>query len=93
MILGAKPKQPVRVHGRVTSGGRNVDGGQIFVFAEGGALMEGMKMTSVEGGAYEIVLDRPGDYVFGVSEEEGGGGAGTQFYVEVPEARWSRPLP
>src|SRR6185295_14339681 len=53
--------------------------------SEGNALLQGMQLGHTdEGGRYEIVLDRPGDYVFGVGEDLGSG-AGSQFYVAVPE--------
>jgi len=86
VVLGAKPKKPVRVHGRVSEAGAPVGGKAVFAFAEGGALLQGMKLGhSDDSGRYELQLDRPGDYVFGVSEDEGMSNAGTQFYVEVPE--------
>ncbi|MSR64110.1 MAG: carboxypeptidase regulatory-like domain-containing protein [Planctomycetes bacterium] len=86
VVLGAKPKQPVRVHGRVSEAGAPVGNRAVFSFAEGGALFQGMKFgRSDDSGRYELQLDRPGDYVFGVSQDEGMSSAGTQFYVEVPE--------
>ena len=86
VVLGAKPKRPVRVHGRVTEAGSALPEKQVFVFAEGGALLQGMKLTRTDAdGRYEIVLDRPGDYVFGVGQKDGMDGTGAPFYVEVPE--------
>jgi hypothetical protein len=86
VVLGAKKKRPVRVHGRVTEAGIPLADKQVLVFAEGGALLHGMKLARTDAaGRYEVVLDRPGDYVFGVSLREGMEGAGTPFYVDVPE--------
>lgn len=85
VVLGSKPKQPVRVFGRVSEAGAPLAEKQVFAFAEGGALLQGMKLAKTDaGGRYELVLDRPGDYVFGVGESFDGG-TGTQFYEAVPE--------
>jgi hypothetical protein len=76
----------VRVHGRVTEAGSALAEKQVFAFAEGGALLQGMKLARTdEDGRYELVLDRSGDYVFGVGQKEGMDGTGAPFYVEVPE--------
>jgi hypothetical protein len=86
VVLGSKPKRPVRVHGRVTEAGAALAEKQVFAFAEGGALLAGMKRARTDAdGRYELVLDRPGDYVFGVGLRAGMEGTGTPFYVEVPE--------
>ncbi len=86
VVLGSKPKLPVRVHGLVSAAGAPLAERQVLVMAEGGALLQGMKLARTDGaGRYEIVLDRPGDYVFGVSLDEDMGDTGTQFYVAVPE--------
>jgi hypothetical protein len=86
VVLGAKPKRPVGVHGRVTEAGSGLAETQVFAFAEGGALLQGMKLARTDAdGLYELVLDRPGDYVFGVGKREGLEGTGAPFYVEVPE--------
>lgn len=85
VVLGSKPKQPVRVFGRVSEAGVPLSEKQVFAFAEGGALLAGMKLATTDaGGHYEFVLDRPGDYVLGVGDGFGQG-TGTQFYVAVPE--------
>ena len=85
VLLGTKPKKPVRVHGLVTEGGSPVPDKQVFAFAEGAALLQGMKLAHTDAdGRYELVLDRPGDYVLGVGESFDSG-AGSQFYVAVPE--------
>jgi len=86
VVLGAKPKKPVRVHGVVTAAGSPMSEAQVLVFAEGGALFQGMKLASTDqSGRYEIVLDRPGDYVFGIGQDSGFEGTGAPIYVEVPE--------
>lgn len=88
VVLGSKPKRPVRVHGRVTEAGSALAEKQVFAFAEGGALLSGMKLARTDAdGRYELVLDRPGDYVFGIGQSQGLEGTGTPFYVEVPEAQ------
>ncbi len=85
VILGAKPRVPVRVHGRVREAGEPLPESGIFAIAEGGALLQGMKVARTDAdGRYDVVLDRPGDYVFTV-DAEGLDGRGVPFYVEVPE--------
>ncbi len=85
VILGSEPKEPVRVHGRVTAAREPVVDGQVFAVAEGGALMEGMKIAAIdEQGDYELTVDRPGAYVLYVGRE-GADGPGIPFYVDVPE--------
>jgi len=87
VVLGSKPRKPVRVHGQVSEAGAPLVNRGLLVFAEGGALLAGAKAARTgEDGRYEIVLDRPGDYVFGVNPGEDFDGAGVQFFVEVPEA-------
>jgi protocatechuate 3,4-dioxygenase beta subunit len=85
VVLGARPRVPVRVHGRASEAGAGLEGATIFAFAEGGALLQGMKLAKTGAdGRYELELDHPGDYVFGVNQE-GMNGTGVQFPVEVPE--------
>ena len=70
VTLGAEPKRPVRVFGKITKAGEPVAGAQIFSIQEGGALMTGLKMSrSDEDGSYELTVDRPGAYVFGVGDD------------------------
>ena len=87
VVLGAKPVKPVRVHGRVTEASRALEGVSVLAIAEGGTIFQGMKMSKTEAdGRYELVLDRPGDYSFGVNTSgEAFGGVGVQFPVDVPE--------
>jgi carboxypeptidase family protein len=87
VVLGAKPKKPVRVHGVVTEAGAPLADKGVMAFVEGGALLAGMKLGRTDAsGRYELLLDRPGDHVFSVTLGEGMEGAGMPFYVEVPEA-------
>jgi len=52
-----------------------VPGATILVIEEGGALMEGMKMTRADGeGAFEVTVDRPGSFLFTIGRESFGGG-------------------
>jgi protocatechuate 3,4-dioxygenase beta subunit len=96
VILGSEPKVPVRVFGRVTEAGVPLTDGGLYVIAEGGALIEGMKMATIdEQGDYEVVVDRPGDYVFNFSPE-GMGMGGSAFYATVPsepEYRFDLEIP
>ena len=81
--LGAEPKSPVRVHGRVLEAGSPVSEGMVIAISEGSALMQGMKMAEIgEDGLYEVSVDRPGAYVFGV---QGAGADGIEFQLDVPE--------
>lgn len=87
VVLGYEPKAPVRIYGRVTEGGVPRTTGGVFAFAEGNAIIEGMKMGKVdEHGDYEITVDRPGDYVLSLSREAMMGMSGVNFYVTVPAA-------
>jgi protocatechuate 3,4-dioxygenase beta subunit len=63
VVLGATPRVPVRLFGTVTAGGAPVAGGRVIAIAEGGSLMKGMKMSPTDDdGAYEVTLDRPGNF-------------------------------
>jgi hypothetical protein len=85
VVLGAPPKDPVRVHGRVLHGGSAVEGGLISFFAEGSKGFEALKMTSVAtDGSYQTELGAPGRYVVSV-QINGGGGAFQQDNVEYRE--------
>jgi len=85
VVLGAKPKDPVKVTGRVTEAGSPLTETQIIVIEEGGSIMEGLKATTTDAdGRYEVTVDRPGDFVFNV-DMDGGGGTGIPFFVDVPE--------
>ena len=84
VVLGARPKAPVRVHGTVTDARRGLGDAMVLVIAEGGAMMQGMKVAQTdENGRYEVVVDRPGDYAFGIGRQ--GDEPQASFPVTVPE--------
>ncbi|MBI5365058.1 MAG: carboxypeptidase regulatory-like domain-containing protein [Planctomycetes bacterium] len=93
VVLGAPPKAPVRVHGRITRGTNAVTKGTLVVLNEGGALMQNMKFGKVTpDGRYEVTLDQPGDVVL-VYAQEMGRNDGVEFYLSVPEAAdWEHDL-
>ncbi|MCP3914519.1 MAG: hypothetical protein GY711_03055 [bacterium] len=80
--LGATPRVPVRLFGRITRTGEPV-ATEFYAVAEGGSLLSGMKMAKSDAsGEYEVTLERPGAYLLGVES-----GHGTvEFAVDVPEA-------
>ncbi len=82
--LGAEPKRPVRVSGKVIDAGEPLASGQVFGITEGQSLFQGLKFSQITEGRYEFTLDRPGAYVFGVQLEQTG--APLEFQVDVPEA-------
>lgn len=85
VVLGAPPKAPVRVFGKLTRGDQPVTKGMVMVLNEGGALMQNMKFGKVTAdGRYEVTLDQPGDVVLVVSKEMGRSD-GIEFYLSVPE--------
>jgi len=84
--LGAAPRRPVRVHGRVTAGDQPVTDTRLFVVAEGGSILQGMKLATTDPqGAYEVTVDRPGAYSIGVQIDDDGG-PGVEFPIDVPDA-------
>ncbi|MBK7875823.1 MAG: carboxypeptidase regulatory-like domain-containing protein [Planctomycetes bacterium] len=93
VVLGAPPKAPVRVHGKISRAGTPVTKGSVMVLNEGGALMQNMKFGKVTGeGRYEVTLDQPGDIVLVVSKDLGRQD-GVEFYLSVPEvAEYERDL-
>jgi hypothetical protein len=85
VVLGAPPKDPVRVFGRITRAGEPVAKCTVVVVNEGGALMQSMKFATADAdGRYEITLDKPGDIVFVVAREMGRND-GIEFHLSIPE--------
>ncbi len=85
VVLGAPPRAPVVVHGRITRGGEPAARANVMVMHEGGALLERMRAdTADENGFYEVRLDEPGDYTFVVMRQMGGSN-GIDFPVTIPE--------
>jgi len=86
VVLGAPPKAPVRLFGRVTRSGDPVTRGMVVCIGEGGPVLSRMKMAKVNAaGDYAVTLDEPGDYVLGYQDMVESGG-GPDFSVTVPEA-------
>jgi hypothetical protein len=95
VVLGAPPKDPVLVRGRVRHGEEPVSQGMVSFFAEGSKGMEALKIAPLGAdGNYEARLDQPGKYV--ISVQVTGGGAATfqqhtiEFRERVPEVEEHR---
>ncbi|HVS08391.1 MAG TPA: carboxypeptidase regulatory-like domain-containing protein [Planctomycetota bacterium] len=85
VVLGAPPKAPVRLHGRVTAGGEPLSGGFVMAFADGTSMLSSMKMARTdERGAYELRLDSPGAYTL-IASRVMGGDDGSEFHETIPE--------
>jgi protocatechuate 3,4-dioxygenase beta subunit len=85
VVLGAPPKSPVKLTGRITQGGEPVTKCTLVVLNEGGALLQSLKIGKVDAsGHYELTIDKPGDVVLVVTKELGRA-KGVDFYLTVPE--------
>jgi protocatechuate 3,4-dioxygenase beta subunit len=85
VVLGAPPKDPVLVHGRVRHGREPVASGMVNFMPEGGKGLEALKMSALDAsGAFEARLDAPGRYV--VSVQVTGESAFQQQTIEFREA-------
>ncbi|HEX6883671.1 MAG TPA: carboxypeptidase-like regulatory domain-containing protein [Planctomycetota bacterium] len=89
VVLGAPPKDPVVVRGRVRHGDEPVTNGIVSFFAQGSKGMEAMKVANLDSaGRYEARLDEPGKYFVSV-QVTGGTSAFQQHTIEfratVPE--------
>jgi hypothetical protein len=85
VVLGAPPKAPVKLSGRITQGGEPVTKCTLVVLNEGGAILQSLKFGKVDAsGHYELTIDKPGDVVLVVSKEFGRG-KGVDFYLSIPE--------
>lgn len=93
VVLGAQPEDPVVLRGKVTHTGEPVPDALVFVFPEGAEGFGAMKFLDTdESGAYETVLDHPGNYMVQVQSV---GLAGTQqnsveYPITVPDAEEHR---
>lgn len=86
VVIGAPPKAPVRLFGRVTRAGQPVREGFVVCVGEGGPVLSKLKMANVSAtGDYELTLDEPGDVQLGFQEGASFGG-GMDFGVTIPEA-------
>jgi len=81
VFLGGEPRAPVRVFGTVTRAGSALAGARVVAVSEGSAVFEGMKSAQTDdGGAYELVLDRPGPHTISASLDQ----IGVEAVIEVP---------
>ncbi len=85
VVLGAPPKDPVVVKGRVTHGSGPVSEGLVSFVGEGAKGLAAFKMGSLDDeGLYEVRLDAPGRYLVQV-QITGGSGPFHQHNVEFNE--------
>ncbi len=89
VVLGAPPKDPVRVHGVVRHGERPLSEGLVSFVAEGSKGLEAFKMAPLRSdGRYEAELGAPGRYLVTVQITAGGGAfqqSNVEYRVTVPE--------
>ncbi|NOT31327.1 MAG: hypothetical protein HOP15_12850 [Planctomycetes bacterium] len=90
VVLGAPPKDPVRVRGTVRHGERPVGEGLVSFVGEGSKGLEAFKMASLGAdGSYEAELGAPGRYLVTVQVTAGGGPFqqnSVEYSVKIPEA-------
>jgi protocatechuate 3,4-dioxygenase beta subunit len=85
VVLGAPPKDPVLVRGRVRHGERPLSEGVVSFVGEGSKGLEGFKIAQLgPDGRYQTELGAPGKYVVTV-QITAGGGAFQQNNVEYRE--------
>jgi hypothetical protein len=85
VVLGAPPKNPVRVFGRITRGGEPVPKCALVVLNEGADMMQNLRFGKVDAdGRYEVTLNLPGDVVFVVGKQIGDN-SGVEFPLTIPE--------
>ncbi len=85
IVLGAPPRAPVLVHGRVLRGGEPVPRAGVLVLAESGSLLESMRADSAgDDGTFEVKVDEPGDYTFVIMASFHDGNQ-VDFQVSLPE--------
>ncbi|MCE9595114.1 MAG: sigma-70 family RNA polymerase sigma factor [Planctomycetes bacterium] len=83
VVLGAKPTDGVRVHGRVSANGKGAEGYMTWL-PDGRDSMDRQQLAAYRAdGGYELVLDTPGRYLVMVVV----GFARSEFVVDVPRAR------
>lgn len=84
VILGAPPKDPVKITGVIMNGSDPLDGGMLMVVAEGKQVLASLKPTKVgEDGTFAVTVDEPGDYLFFL--EGTGGREDGEFFETIPE--------
>lgn len=85
VVLGAPPKNPVRVFGRITRSGEPVAKCALIVLNEGADMMQNLRFGKVDAdGRYEVTLNLPGDVVFVVGKQIGDQ-SGVEFPLTIPE--------
>lgn len=85
VVLGAPPKAPVRMFGRVTRGDAPAAGYRVVAIGDGASLLQELKSARADAsGSYEITLDHAGDVTVIVSRDDSGRG-GAERFVRVPE--------
>jgi protocatechuate 3,4-dioxygenase beta subunit len=87
VVLGAPPKDPVLVRGRVHAAGQGVPRAVVTFLADGGKGMEHLKFTTTDGeGRYSVQLVAPGGYIVSVQKVGLAGEQQTVSHsVTVPE--------
>jgi uncharacterized GH25 family protein len=87
VTLGAPPKDPVQLRGRLVAGGEPVPSTMVSFFADGGAGMDAMKFTNTnDEGEFELQLAQPGRYLLSVQKMTGTGQQeNVEFSEEIPE--------
>ncbi len=83
VVLGGAPKDPIRVHGRVTHMDEPYRGAMLTFYATGERPFDSMNFTSVDDrGEYEITLEGAGTYIVSVARITGE--VGQQNTIEFP---------
>jgi hypothetical protein len=87
VVLGAPPKNPVEVRGRVVLGDKGVPGVFVSFLADGRPGLEHMRFVTTDGdGAYSLQLNEPGGYLVTVQKVAGAGEQqSVSDFVGVPE--------
>ncbi|MSR61217.1 MAG: hypothetical protein EXS08_02050 [Planctomycetes bacterium] len=91
VVLGAPPKDPVLLQGKVEHAGEPVVGGMLSFMAEGAKGMEALKIASVGAdGHYQVELSQPGKYLVTVQINKSGAAFqqdSVVFRETVPETK------
>ena len=88
VVLGAPPREPVRVHGRVTRGGKPCPGFMISFLSVDPESTAGHALASVsKDGGYEATLDGGGGYLVSLQRMKGAAGeiSSLSYPREIPE--------
>ncbi len=90
VVLGAPPREPVRVHGRVTRAGEPCPGVMISFLSVDPESTAGHALASVsKDGEYEATLDGGGGYLVSLQRMKGAAGeiSSLSYPREIPERR------